>query len=140
MNLATRAAAAIGAALLILPVWSASALPARATVLHATLAPSGDADGSGMAMVTLRPVVRRVCATISWSDIDKPTAAHIHRRSDGQVVVDLTGAVTGGAKCSTVSRRLVRRIAEQPGRYYVNVHNRTYPAGAVQGSLGAHHM
>ncbi|WP_165354412.1 hypothetical protein [Nocardioides glacieisoli] len=53
MNLATRAAAAIGAALLILPVWSASALPARATVLHATLAPSGDANGSGMAMVTL---------------------------------------------------------------------------------------
>ena len=140
MNLATRAAAAIGAALLILPAWSASALPVRATVLHATLAPSGDADGSGMAMVTLRPVVRRVCATSSGSDIDKPFAAHIHRRSDGQVVVDLTGAVTGGARCTTVSRRLARRIAERPGRYYVNVHNRTYPAGAVQGSLGGHHM
>ncbi|RYB89370.1 CHRD domain-containing protein [Nocardioides glacieisoli] len=84
--------------------------------------------------------MRRVCATISWSDIDKPIAAHIHRRSDGQVVVDLTGSVTGGTKCATASRRLIRRIAEQPGRYYVNVHNRTYPAGAVQGSLGAHHM
>ena len=140
MNLATRAAAAIGAALLLLPVSSAGALPVRATVLHAMLAPSGDADGSGMAMVTLRPAVRRVCASISWSDIDKPFAAHIHRRSDGQVVVDLTGAVTGGAKCTSASRRLIRRIEEHPGRYYVNVHNRTYPAGAVQGSLGAHHM
>ena len=38
------------------------------------------------------------------------------------------------------SRRLIRRIAERPGRYYVNVHNRAYPAGAVQGTLGAHHM
>lgn len=135
MNLATRAAAAFGAALLLLPASSAGALPVRATTLHATLAPSGDADGSGMAMVRLRPVVRRVCASISWSGIDKPSAAHIHRRSDGQVVVDLTGAVTGGAKCTTASRRVIRRIAERPGRYYVNVHNATYPAGAVQGNL-----
>ena len=139
MNLTTRAAAAIGAALLLLPMSSAGALPVSATVLHATLAPSGDADGSGMAMVTLRPAGGRVCATISWSGIDKPFAAHIHRRSDGQVVVDLTGSVTGGAKCTSASRRLIRRIADRPRRYYVNVHNRTYPAGAIQGSLGTHH-
>ena len=138
MKPATSAAAAIAAALLLVPTSSASALPVSATVLHASLAPGGDADGSGMAMVTLRPAVRRVCATISWSGIDKPFAAHIHRRSDGQVVVDLTGSVTGGARCTTASRRLIRRIAERPGRYYVNVHNRTYPAGAVQGSLGTH--
>ena len=138
MKPATSAAAAIAAALLLVPASSASALPVSATVLHASLAPGGDADGSGMAMVTLRPAVRRVCATISWSGIDKPFAAHIHRRSDGQVVVDLTGSVTGGARCTTASRRLIRRIAERPGRYYVNVHNRTYPAGAVQGSLGTH--
>ena len=137
---ATRAAAALGVALLLVPVPSAgAALPLSATVLHASLAPSGDADGSGMAMVTLRPAVRRVCATISFSGIDKPFAAHVHRRSDGQVVVDLTGSVTGGAKCTTASRRLIRRIADQPGRYYVNVHNRAHPSGAVQGSLGSHH-
>ena len=139
MNLATRAAAAFGAALLLLPVSSAGALPVGSTTLHASLVPSGDADGSGMAMVTLRPAVRRVCATITWSGIERPSAAHIHRRSDGQVVVDLTGSVTGGAKCTTAARRLIRRIAERPGRYYVNVHNRTYPAGAIQGTLGAHH-
>jgi hypothetical protein len=139
MNLATRAAAAIGAALLLVPASPAGALPVGSTALHASLASSGDADGSGMAMVTLRPVVRRVCATITWSGIDKPTAAHIHRRSDGQVVVDLTGSVTGGATCTSAPRRLIRRIAERPRRYYVNVHNRTYPAGAIQGTLGTHH-
>jgi hypothetical protein len=139
MNLATRAAAAIGAALLLVPASPAGALPVGSTALHASLASSGDADGSGTAMVTLRPVVRRVCATITWSGIDKPTAAHIHRRSDGQVVVDLTGSVTGGATCTSAPRRLIRRIAERPRRYYVNVHNRTYPAGAIQGTLGTHH-
>ena len=137
MTLATRAAAAIGAALLVLPATTASAVPAtsRATVLHAHLAPSGDADGTGSATVRLRPVVRRVCVTISWSGIQTPFAAHIHRRSDGQVVVDLTGSVTGGAKCVRAPRRLIRAIARRPGRYYVNVHNENYPAGAVQGTL-----
>ena len=137
MTLAIRAAAAIGAALLLLPVMTAGAAPAtsRATVLHATLAPGGDADGTGSATVRLRPAVRRVCATITWSRIDTPFAAHIHRRSDGQVVVDLTGSVTGGARCVRAPRRLVRAIAARPGRYYVNVHTQSYPAGAVQGTL-----
>lgn len=137
MTLATRAAAAIGAALLLLPATTASAVPAtsRATVLHAHLAASGDADGTGSATVRLRPAVRRVCATISWSRIQTPFAAHIHRHSDDQVVVDLTGSVTGGARCVRAPRRLIRAIAGRPGKYYVNVHNQTYPAGAVQGTL-----
>ena len=137
MTLATRAAAAISAALLLLPATTASAVPATssATVLHAHLASSGDADGTGSATIRLRPAVRRVCATIAWSRIQTPFAAHIHRHSDGQVVVDLTGSVTGGARCVRAPRRLIRAIAARPGRYYVNVHNASYPAGAVQGTL-----
>jgi len=51
-------------------------------------------------------------------------------------VVDLTGSVTGGANCATgVSRPLIRRILEHPRRYYFNVHNDAYPAGAIQGTL-----
>jgi hypothetical protein len=137
MTPSTRVAAAIGTALLLLPATTATAVPtpSRATVLNAHLAPSGDADGSGSATVRLQPAVRRVCATISWSGIQTPFAAHIHRHSDDQVVVDLTGSVTGGARCVRAPRRLVRAIAARPGRYYVNVHNQTYPAGAVQGTL-----
>ena len=137
VTLATRAAAALVVALLLLPATTASATPAttRATVLHAHLSPSGDADGSGAATVRLRPAVRRVCATIWWSGIETPFAAHIHRRSDGQVVVDLTGSVTGGARCVRAPRRVIRAIAARPGRYYVNVHNDPYPGGAVQGPL-----
>lgn len=122
-------------ALLAMPARAAAPVPAP-TALTATLAPSGDPDGSGHAMLTLNVAKRKVCATIHWSGIDDPTFAHIHKRSDGSVVVDLTGAVTGGARCTRgVARSTVKRIAERPGRYYVNVHNAPYPAGAIQGRL-----
>lgn len=105
-------------------------------VLHANLRPSGDPNGSGAARFRLLPARGKVCARVTWERIDDPTAAHIHRASDGAVKVDLTGSVTGAANCATgVPTRLVRRIADHPRRYYFNVHNATYPAGAIQGTL-----
>ncbi|UFN42895.1 CHRD domain-containing protein [Nocardioides okcheonensis] len=133
-----RTAAALAAALITLclaPAATASAPEDGPTVLTTRLKASGDTDGSGNARVTLRPKARKVCATISWNNIGDPTAAHIHRASDGFVLVDLTGAVTGGARCTAASKKVIKRIAAHPGRYYVNVHNATYPAGAVQGTL-----
>jgi hypothetical protein len=107
-----------------------------ATVLLANLRPSGDPDGRGDARIVLRKARKKVCATVTWSNIATPTAAHIHRKTDGGIVVDLSGSVTGGARCETgVSRRLINRIAEHPRRYYFNVHNAPYPAGAIQGTL-----
>jgi len=105
-------------------------------VLHANLRPSGDPDGSGTARFRLYPARGKVCARVTWERIGTPNAAHIHRRSDGMVKVDLTGSVTGGENCTTgVPTRLVRRILDHPRRYYFNVHNATYPAGAIQGVL-----
>lgn len=106
--------------------------------LDARLHSTGDPDGTGHATVRLNRSAGRVCAEITWSRIGTPTAAHIHRASDGAVKVDLTGSVTDGARCTTgVAPRLIGRIVEHPRRYYVNVHNQAYPAGAVQGTL--HH-
>ena len=34
-----------------------------------------------------------------------------------------------------VDSELIQRIIDNPGRYYVNVHNRRYPAGAIRGEL-----
>ena len=52
------------------------------------------------------------------------------------MVIDLTSAVTGGARCvSGVDPALIREIRAHPGRYYVNVHNAEYPGGAVRGQL-----
>ncbi|MEO5852877.1 MAG: CHRD domain-containing protein [Nocardioides sp.] len=122
--------------------FSASAAPsaptsqAAAVRLEAQLAASGDPDGSGEAMFRLNAARGRVCAAVSWSGIEKPAAGHIHRRSDSAVVVDLSTSVTGGAHCTSgVSKRLVARIVAHPRRFYFNVHNATYPAGAIQGNL-----
>src|SRR6476661_7531214 len=49
---------------------------------------------------------------------------------------DLNGSVTGGSHCATgVSRTLIGKILAHPGRYYFNVHNMQFPAGAIQGKL-----
>lgn len=110
----------------------------RATVqrLEATLRPSGDPDGSGEAHLTLAKARGRVCANITWQDVATPDSAHIHRASDGSIVVDLGGSVTGGSHCATgVPSRTIAKLLRHPGRFYVNVHNATYPAGAIQGTL-----
>ena len=99
----------------------------------------GDPDGRGAAIVTLYPRAGMVCAKISLRAIGAPMAAHIHEgRFDesGPVVVDLTGSVTGGENCARgVDKALIRDIRMHPRRYYVNVHNEEYPAGAVRGQL-----
>ena len=123
-------------------VTGASAAPADARLvtvktLEAQLGPGGDPDGSGEAHFRLIKAQTKVCANVEWSNIATPDAAHIHRKSDGMVVVDLTGSVTGGKHCAHASKALITRILDHPRRYYFNVHNATYPAGAIQGTL--HH-
>jgi hypothetical protein len=114
----------------------AAPAPRAAQRLETTLRPSGDPDGSGEAHFTLNKARKKVCATVTWQDIEQPDAAHIHRVSDGGIVVDLTGSVTGGSKCRTgVSKRVIRKLLAHPEQYYFNVHNPTYPAGAIQGTL-----
>lgn len=98
---------------------------------------SGDPDGTGHAEFRLYKGAGRVCVTeVDWAKIETPNAAHIHRKSDGAVRVNLTGSVTGGPKCATgVKPRLIKRIVNHPRRYYFNIHNATYPAGAIRGTL-----
>ena len=133
-SLAVPGAAAVGAT----SASSAGEAPAAAQRLVANLrgGEEQDPDGTGRAVFRLFPRAGKVCARVTWNQIDTPNAAHIHRRSDGGVVVDLTGSVTGGPRCNTdVRRALVRRILNRPGRYYFNVHNEAYPAGAIAGRL-----
>lgn len=115
---------------------AAHAAPSAVRELDARLRPSGDPNGSGRAHFALNKARQRVCADVTWRHIQTPDAAHIHRQSDGGIVVDLTGSVTGGRECATgVGSALIARILQHPRRYYFNVHNPTYPAGALQGTL-----
>lgn len=144
--LALLASASLVAAALVAPTAAAGAgstveaqqQSAAVRYLEATLRGTdyGDPNGTGHADFRLNRLRARVCANVTYAYIGDPTQAHIHRKSDGGVVVDLSGSVTDGANCATgVSRPLIRRILEHPRRYYFNVHNEAYPAGAIRGTL-----
>lgn len=120
------------------PATAESATSAAPRRLDATLrgGADGDANGTGHAAIRLNRATGRVCATVTFAKIGQPNAAHIHRKSDGGIVVDLSGSVTGGAKCATgVRKRVIRNILLHPKRYYFNVHNTKFPAGAIRGTL-----
>lgn len=102
----------------------------------------GDPDGRGEAVITLDPGKSRICWKISVKDIDTATGAHIHAGAAGSappnnVVLGLTAPSDGGSKgCETVKPALIDAIQKSPKSYYVNVHNATYPNGALRGQLG----
>lgn len=99
----------------------------------------GDPDGSGTARLMLNHGQGRVCYEITVSNIATPTAAHIHEadvNSPGPVVVPLfTTSGTTMQGCVEADRDEIKEIIQDPGNYYVNVHNAAYPAGAVRGQM-----
>lgn len=98
----------------------------------------GDADGSGLAVVTLNQGLGEVCFDIAVADVDPILAAHIHVGTAdmaGGVVVNFDVANNGLSGCVTAGADLIKDIRQNPGGYYVNVHNAVFPAGALRGQL-----
>jgi CHRD domain len=103
----------------------------------------GDRNGGGSFTAVIKGT--ELCYGLAVKDIENPTAAHIHRggpNTAGDIVVPLDSLPTSGdpgssAGCTDVSRRLVRQIRRNPGRFYVNVHTADFPDGAVRGQLFA---
>jgi len=124
---------------------------AEVQVLTVKLAPSGDPDGSGVAVVRLDPERDLVCYVAVVRDISAPTepapgvgAAHIHGPLPATgIAIDLdsvfrtAGTSTYIAKdCVGADSGAIDAVLAHPELFYFNVHNAEYPAGAVQGSLG----
>ncbi len=101
----------------------------------------GDPDGSGTATITVNPGQEEVCWAIEAEGIELPaTGAHIHEGAVdkfGDVVVHLTPPDEDGfsSGCAEVSREVALDILKNPEDYYVNVHNRPFPNGALSGQL-----
>jgi hypothetical protein len=112
-----------------------------ATLTGATEIPAGDSDGSGRAVIGLNVSEGLVCWSMTVKGIAVATASHIHKApagTAGPVVVPLGTPASGASKgCTAAARSLIRDILANPGEYYVNVHNKDFPAGAVRGQLGA---
>ncbi len=125
------------------------ALPANAAqpfaTLEATLAGEqevpgpGDPDGSGHGVVNVYRASVCYGLEVEVTNIEPATAAHIHvgfRDEAGPVVVTLNPPTDGSSGgCVDIPRALSRGLREHPARYYVNVHNEEFPAGAIRGQL-----
>ena len=102
----------------------------------------GDPDGTGTAHVTINVGQQRVCWSMTANNIDPPTRSHIHRgpaTGSGGIVVSFfeTAATADLEHCTTAAldRDLLKDIIQNPQNYYVNIHNVTYPPGAIRGQL-----
>ncbi len=136
--------AVLGALLLALPAIAVTTAHDPLATLRAGLTGEkevpgpGDPDGSGTAVVTVFQT--EVCYTLRVENIQlRQLAAHIHlglRDETGPVVVTLEPPTGGSSRaCTPIPRALSLELRENPRRYYVNVHNERFPAGAIRGQL-----
>ncbi|NNC91493.1 MAG: CHRD domain-containing protein [Acidimicrobiia bacterium] len=113
--------------------------PLSASLTGAAEVPNpGDPDGSGTMELTLNQGQGEICFDLEVADVAPLTAAHIHvgeAGSNGGVVVNFNIAVNGLEGCVDVGKALVKEIRQNPGGYYINVHNGDFPAGALRGQL-----
>lgn len=66
-----------------------------------------------------------------------PTASHIHTGAAGTTGAVLVpfGASFARSGCTTSTKETINAILANPSGYYVNVHNASYPGGAIRGQL-----
>jgi CHRD domain len=105
--------------------------------------PDGDPDGQGKAFVDITVATTTVCFRVVVRNIELPTTdGHIHDGDpgiNGPVVVRMAGPdATGTSRGCTTGWDpvLLQDIIDNPGGYYVNIHNAPYPSGAIRGQMG----
>lgn len=101
----------------------------------------GDPDATGFAVLyDIDVAAGSLCFFIEAVAIETATAAHVHQGAAGvagPVVIPLTPPDASGRvdACTTADGALLQSILDDPAAFYVNVHNATYPAGAIRGQL-----
>ena len=126
-NLAVPLAAASAASVTLISTLAGSNEPA-----------SGDPKGSGTFLARVDPDAGDFCYTLTAIGIAKATMAHVHSGAVGVngppvMSLDVTGA--SNDECIAVDPDALKQIIATPANYYVNVHNATYPGGAIRGQL-----
>jgi CHRD domain len=84
-----------------------------------------------------------VCYGLAVQRIKPAMAAHIHKGRAGvagPVVVPTDGSSfkpprPTSSGCEAIPLALSKKLRQNPSQYYVNVHNKPYPDGAIRGQL-----
>jgi hypothetical protein len=103
---------------------------------------TSEPNATGTAVIRIRKDAGLVCYRLHVEKVTLPTvAAHIHRGAagaNGPVVVPFTapGADGNASGCATADPALIDEIIGNPAGFYVNVHTKEHPAGAVRAQLG----
>jgi len=112
------------------------------TVVSLDLKGTSEPNATGTAVLRFRKAGALVCYKLHVGNVTLPTVgAHIHRGAagaNGPVVVpfDPPGATGDSAGCTPSTAALIDEITgNQPG-FYVNVHTKEHPAGAMRNQLG----
>jgi hypothetical protein len=101
----------------------------------------GDPNGAGLFEARVNPGTERICYTLTASNIDAATAAHIHSGGPGVAgspVLTLDtpdGDDDDSEDCQDIDRGLAQALIQNTGDYYVNVHTGPFPQGAIRGQL-----
>ena len=106
--------------------------------------PAANPADRGHAVIRLNAKTLKVCWAFSALKLTSngglgttPAAAHIHVGAagvPGGIVVPL-GATYSRTGCTTTTKPIIDAILANPKGYYVNVHNASYPGGAIRGQL-----
>lgn len=96
-------------------------------------------SGSGAISVVVNPPEGTACYIMNVSNLADVTAAHIHLGGAGETgrpVVTLAAPTEGtSGGCVQIAADLAEALLANPGGYYVNVHTRAQPDGAIRGQL-----
>lgn len=97
----------------------------------------GNADGQ--ITVVVDPPKGTACYLMNVQGLADVTAAHIHTGAAGETggpVLTLEAPTDGSSGgCVDVAADLSAALLDNPSAYYVNVHTRTQPNGAIRGQL-----
>jgi hypothetical protein len=103
---------------------------------------TSEPNAKGTAVVRIRKEAGQVCYRLHAENVTLPTvAAHIHRGgagTNGPVVVPFTapGADGNASGCTPAAASLLDEIIGNPPGFYVNVHTKEHPGGAIRAQLG----
>jgi hypothetical protein len=124
------------------PIFLEAKLDGRSEVQVPGKPPVGDPKGSATGIIRVQG--NRVTFAFSWKGISAPTLGHIHQGAagvNGDVKVPLFATpmpdtATAAAGVLTVSDPAIAdALRANPAGFYLNLHTKEFPGGAVRGQL-----